>query len=81
MVAVHSGSFDRTVHPLYLAIGPRVSRFGKPVFNTKLLANTIKNMMTSIRLMRQVAKLDTIVSQNLMDFIRKVYTAPLDLYQ
>ena len=76
IVAVHSGFLDRTVHTLNLAISPGMSRLGETVFNTVFLANTIKNMMTSFRLMGHIAKLNTIVGQYLMYSVGKVSQCP-----
>lgn len=72
MVALQSGFLDGPVHALNLTVGPGMRGLGKAMLNTMLLANVVKNMAIGPRLMGHVTKLDTIVSQHLMDFIRKV---------
>ncbi len=42
MIALDGGVLDGAVHPLDLAVGPRIVRLGEPVFDTILMAGLVQ---------------------------------------
>lgn len=75
MVALHSGFLDGPIHALNrpaarLTVGPGMRELGKAVSDTVLQANTVKNVPTSLGLMRHITKQRTVVRQYFMNFIR-----------
>ncbi len=44
MEDLHGGLFDRAVHALCLAVGPRMIGLGQPVLDGVLLAHTVEGM-------------------------------------
>lgn len=70
MIALYSGFLYGSVQALNLAVGPGMCGLGKAVFDNVLLANTAKNVLTVLGLVRHVAKRRTVVSQHFMNGIR-----------
>lgn len=70
------GLFDRPVHALDLAIGPRVIGLGESIFYAKLVADAIKNVSTehigrAIAIPGLLSERHTVVSQDGVDFVWK----------
>ncbi len=73
MVSLHCRLLDRAVHPLDLAIGPRVVWLGPPVLNPIYLADHIEPHLPricSVPVAGLFGELDTIVSEDRMGAIR-----------
>lgn len=70
MIALYSGFLYGSVQALNLAVGPGMCGLGKVVFDTVLLANTAKNVLTVLGLTRHVTKRHIVVSQYIMNGIR-----------
>ncbi len=56
-----SSFFKRPVHPFYLAVGPGVEGLRKALLNAPLVAELADRVTARLRLVRQVAKLATVV--------------------
>jgi hypothetical protein len=44
MILLHGGFFECPIHAVYLAIGPAMVGFGKPMVNAMLMADAIEDM-------------------------------------
>lgn len=74
MKALDSGFLDGTVHPLDLAVRPRVPDFGEAVLDAVLPAAHVEHMRhiagsRAIGIARRKGELNTIVGENGMDFV------------
>ena len=75
MVAPDGGFFQGSVHPLDLAVRPRVVWFGEPVFDPVLPAAHIEHMPHissggALGVSWREGELNAIVSENRVDFVR-----------
>ena len=69
VVAFDGGVLDGAVHPLDLAVGPRMVRLGEPVFDTVLATDLVEAVDAhacgpAIPVLRQVSKLDAIIRED-----------------
>lgn len=74
VVAFDGGVFDGSVHPLHLAVCPRVSDFCEPVFNSVFPAPHIEHVRHvccrwPVFVARWESELDAIVSENNVDLV------------
>ena len=74
MIAPDGGLFQGAVHPLDLAVGPGMVRFGEAVFDPVLTAAHIEHMRHipgrgAIGISWREGELDAVVSENRVDFI------------
>ena len=63
MKALNCGFLQGAIHPLHLAVSPGVGRLGEALLNSSLVAELPYRMATYLSMMRQIAKLNTIVCQ------------------
>jgi hypothetical protein len=68
--SLHGGLFQSPIHTLHLSIGQRVFEFSLSVLNLMLIENTLKYMKKRIFMMIMIGKLNAIVGQNFMYFLR-----------
>ena len=78
MVAFDGGLFDRSVHPLDLAIGPRVVRLGEAVLDAAFAADLVEAVdaiasSPAIPVARQVGALDAIIGQDRVQVVRDCF--------
>ncbi len=74
MVATHGCFFQGAVHAFNLAVGPRMVRFGEPVFNAVFLAAHIEHMGGVLRgrtlgISWRERELDAVIGENGVDFV------------
>jgi hypothetical protein len=72
VIAFHYRVFDSPVHPLDLATGPRMVRFGQAVVNLIRLADHVEAHWPGIDCVpvpRLLCKLDIVVRQYGVDFV------------
>lgn len=69
MEALNRGLFKRAVHPFHLAIGLGMGWLRKALLNAPFVAELPHRMATHSGMMRQIAKQNTIISQQLMSLI------------
>ena len=74
VVALDGRLLDCPIHPLDLAVGPRVVRLREPMFNAVALASAIERVAAergswSLAVLRQVGELDAVVGENGMDAV------------
>ena len=72
--AFDSGFFDRAVHPLDLAVCPRVLDLGETVLDAVLAAAHVEHMRhvagsRAIGIARRKGELNAVVGENSMDFV------------
>ena len=77
MKAFHRGLFQRAVHPFDLAVGPRVGRLGKALFNTPLVAELAKGVAAQVGVLGQVAKPNAVIGQHFNHLVRHPGQDPL----
>ena len=70
--ALDGGFFQRAIHPLDLAIGPRVSGLGQAMLDALFTANADKTVPTWQYLRRLFRELYTIIGQHLVHFVRQI---------
>ncbi len=70
VIALDGGFFEGSVHSLYLSVCPWMIDFGQPVFDVMFSTYAIKDMRESVFILFAIGKLDAIVSEDGMDFIR-----------
>ena len=73
--AFDGGILDCAVHPLDLAVGPRVLDFGQPVFDADLAAAHVEHMRDpgcgrTVGVARREGELDSVIGQNRVDLVR-----------
>lgn len=64
------GLLHRAIHPLDLAVGPRMRGLGKALVNALLVTKLADRMAAYLRVIGQVAKINAIVSQYFMHLTR-----------
>ena len=69
MKAFNRRLFQRAIHPFDLAVGPGVGRLGEALLNGPLLAELAERMATCLRMMGQVAELNTIIGPYFMHLV------------
>ena len=70
VVTFHCGFFNGTVHALDLAIGPGMFNSGEAMLDAVFMANPIKDMYKSVCIGCTIGKLDSILRENMGDFVR-----------
>ena len=70
MIAFDCRFFDGAVHAFNLTVGPVVIDFGESVFNTQCLTDAIKGDEPITLSSSPCGKLNAIIGQNGVDFIR-----------
>jgi hypothetical protein len=80
VIALDGGVFDGSVHAFHLAISPGVLDFGQPVSNAVFTATHVEHVghvccCRPVNVAWWKGKLDTVVGQNRMDFVRKTNSA------
>ena len=58
--AFHGRFFDGPVHPFDLAVRPRVSDLGEPMFDLMLAADPVKDVLEGMNMPVVIGELDTI---------------------
>jgi len=69
MKALDGRFLDRTVHPFYLAVGPRVRGLGKALLDAPLVAELSDRVAAQVGMLGHVPELQTVVSQQFMYFV------------
>lgn len=69
MIAFDGCFFDRSVHALDLAIGPRVFDFGEAVLDVILVADPVEDVFERAGVVSHVCELDAIVGQDRVNAI------------
>ncbi len=67
MVAFDRRFLDRAVHPLDLAVGPRVLRLGEAMVDEVLVADPVDDMVEGVFVVRLVGELDAVIGQHGVD--------------
>jgi hypothetical protein len=69
IVFLHDGLFEGAIHPLNLAVRPRMLHLGQPVLNALLTADTLEDMPEGVLVAASVGKLDAVVGQHGVDLL------------
>jgi len=73
VVALNGSLFDRAVHPLNLAIGPRMVGFRQPMLDPIGVANHVEahwSGIGSVSVPGLLSELDAVICENSVDLIR-----------
>ena len=76
MKAFNRGLFDRAVHALDLAVGPRVRGLGKALLDAPLVAELPDGVAAQVGVLGQVSELYTVVSQQFIYLVRNLGQNP-----
>jgi hypothetical protein len=69
MKVFDGGFLDRAIHPLDLAVCPRVPHLREAVFDPVLAANAVEDVREGVRIQGPVGELNAVVGQHGVDLI------------
>ena len=69
VIAADSRFFERSIHAFDLAVGPWVIDLGQPVFNGRLAAGALKDMLKRVVVALSIDELNTVISEDGVNFI------------